>query len=151
MKLAVLLQDLASSQLACSVIAGANYLGDQGTDVVVLYENLARPCIQCHFASMQVSEGWGFDGVAIATSITTAEKVIRMPSPEKKLFVVWDLEWLRQPKRSYREYQAVYGNEQLTLLARSASHADAISRCWGKETLFVGDFDFHAIMEAARS
>ncbi len=151
MKLAVMLNNLGPSQLAYNLVLQANALvgSRSDLDVVALYESLCRPCISMNFASMQVVEGWGFDGPVVATSFSTAEKLIRFPAASKKLFLVWDLEWLRVKEKSFRQQLAVYGNTELTLLSRSKDHAKAISDCWNRESLVVEDFDLARIIEVA--
>lgn len=151
MKIAVMLNNLGASQLAHALVTQANALvGSRAdVDVVALYEALARPCLPMCFSAMQVSEGWGFDGPVVATSVSTAEKLARFPAASKKLFLVWDLEWLRGGGRPFDELRRVYGNPDLTLLARSPDHARVISQCWGRDVTTVNDFDLAHIIEVA--
>ena len=150
-KIAIMLDDLGPSQLAHTVICQGNDLcaNHQGYDVVALYEDLQRPCIPMNFACMQIAEGWAFDGVVVATSFSTAEKLLSFPSASKKLFMVWDLEWIRLKQKSFRQLLSVYGNEQLTLLARSYDHAKAIADCWNRTVKVIEDFNLKSIIEAA--
>lgn len=151
MKLAVMLNSLGASQLSYRLVTQANALvGSRADlDVVALYEELARPCLPLNFASMQAAEGWGFDGPVVATSLSTAEKLALFPAAARKLFLVWDLEWLRLRGRPFRSLRAVYGHPDLTLLARSADHARAVADCWGRDAEVVGDFDMNLILRAA--
>jgi len=150
-KLAVMVNNLGPSQLAYALITQANALvGDRyDLDIVALYDTLAKPCHAMNFAAMQAAEGWGFDGPVVATTLNTAAKVLNFPAASRKLFLVWDLEWLRTQRKTFRPLQAVYGHPDLTLLARSKDHAQAISDCWNRDSIVVEDFDLGRIIEVA--
>jgi hypothetical protein len=154
MKLGVLLNNLSPGQLAARFLTQANTLVATGEhDVVAFYEALRRPCVAPNFASMHVVEGYGFDGPMVATTASTAEKLARFPSCPRKVFYVWDLEWLRPhlaAGRTYRDWLAVYGNKDLTLLARSEDHAAALRGCWNRDVTVVPDFDLAGVVEACR-
>jgi hypothetical protein len=147
-KLAVMLKDLGVGQLAHALITGANALLEARTDldVVALYECLTSPCVLPHFATMQVAEGWTFDGVVVATDLSTAAKLQTFPSAVRKLFMVWDLEWVGA-KRPYRELAPLYRDPEFALLARSADHARAIRGCWNVGAAVVGDLDLSRVLE----
>lgn len=150
MKLGVLLDNLGPTQLAYYLIRNANALlaAEPLSDVLAFYEHLVKPCAPPHFATMQTSEVWGFDGVAVATSFATAQLLLHCPTPSKKLFYVWDIEWLRMKQKSYEGLAAVYRNPDLHLVARSGQHADLLARCWNREILCVmEDFDLTRLRE----
>lgn len=149
MKLGVLVRDLGPSQFNYYCIRNANVALKSGkvADFVAFYENLTKPCLTPNFAIMQAAEAWGYDGVLVATTLSTAEKLIRFPSAQRKLFYVWDLEWLRMGQKSYRALQAVYGHSRLRLLARSAEHARLIGEVWNREAAIVDDFDLPALLK----
>jgi hypothetical protein len=150
MKLGISLDNLGPSQLAYAVLSQANRLVTERSDVdvTVFYETLARPCITPRFAHMQMAEAYGFDGPVVATSLSSAGKLLRMPACPKKLFLVWDLEWLRKP-HAYENLKTVYCHSELTLLARGEDHAKAISDCWNRPVAVVGDFDLTLVLNAA--
>lgn len=150
-KLGVLVSDLGASQQNYYLIKNANDLvGNRSdTDVVAFYESLSHPCMAMNFASMQLAECWSFDGVAVATTFSTAEKLIRFPGPRKRAFYCWDIEWLRE-KRMFRDAQSVYGRPELILLARCKDHAEVISDVWCREVTVVEDFNLEEIFGVVR-
>ena len=47
-------------------------------------------------------------------------------SPERKIFYVWDLEWLRQHGKEFENTVKAFTDNSITLIARSKEHALAI-------------------------
>jgi hypothetical protein len=126
-----LVNNLGSNQLAYYLIRNINqYLDRENpTDIIIFYEQLTRPCFIPNCAVMYTQEAWSYDGVVIATNLSTAEKLLRFPSPKKKYFYVWDLEWLRHSGK-FSDYKKLYRNPELKLIARSVQHAHIIEQCW---------------------
>jgi hypothetical protein len=142
-KLGFIVPDLGPSQLSFGLIKAANdaVAVNPGLCVTVFYENIRLPCVCPHFACMHVAEAYLFDGSLIATSFSAAEKMARMPSSPRKLFYVWDLDWLRPWRRqSFNEHALVYGNESIELLARSGDHAKVIAQAWNRSVAVTPDF-----------
>ena len=135
-KLGFAINNLGPSQLSYYLIKELNSLlkkrGD--LDIIVFYENIARPYIKPEFALMQMAEAWSYGGTVIATDIAIAEKLLTFPAPTRKAFYIWDLEWLRKP-RMFRELQPTYGH--LELIARSNDHKEAIEGAWNRKVIGV--------------
>ena len=79
---------------------------------------------------------------------STAKTLSEFPS-EKKMFYVWDLEWMRSNnKKQYEEYRDVYTNESMELIARSTSHKEAIENAFNRTVNYViPDFNLMKILE----
>lgn len=131
MKLAVAVDNLSLSQLAWGLITSGNELVRKGPqhDVVALYSSPSRPCVSPLFGTMHLASAWGFDGVVVATSLDLAMTVRRFPSVSRKVFYVWDLEWLRG-QADHGSLRAVYADPRFLLVARSQDHAQVIRSCW---------------------
>jgi hypothetical protein len=146
----VLVNNLGSSQLSFFLIKEINDLPElrPGIDGIVFYENLSSACLPTNFATMNISECWSHSGTTVATSLSTAKKLSSFPS-QKKLFYVWDLEWIRNNNtKSYEEYIAVYTDESIELIARSKSHKEAIENAFNRNVNHViPDFNLAKILE----
>jgi hypothetical protein len=81
---------------------------------------------------MNLNEAWEYDGLVVATSLSTAEKALIFPAPKRRLFYVWDMEWMRAGDRDFDYFQSIYGNPKLDLIARSDTYAKIIERCWNR-------------------
>lgn len=144
MKLGIALGNLGASQLSYFLIRNLNkFLSERPDfDPIVFYEEMAKPCLTPAFACMQMVEAWGYDGPVIATSLSTASKLLQFPGPKAKFFYVWDVEWVRFANKPFRPLADVYGASPLKLIARSESHAKLLARCWNKPVEgVVDDFD----------
>lgn len=132
MKFGVAVNNLSFSQLACEIIQTSNCILSAGVehDMVLLYEQPSRPCMQTLFPTMHLCEAWGFNGTIIATSLSTAAKSLSFPSVSRRVFYVYDLEWVRLKQKGYRPLWEIYANPAHLLVARSEEHADAIASAW---------------------
>ena len=141
MKLGLAFNNLGPSQLAYHFTVNATKLLEEGVgvDVICFYQDLQRTALEQNFAMMQMAEAYGFDGTLVATSFSTAKKTLQLPTPTKKAFYVWDLEWLRMKKKDFRSLQQVYGNPELLLIARSEDHARVLENAWNRKVSLITD------------
>ena len=151
MKLGFALNNLGPSQLAFRLIGQTNELVTErpDVDVIAFYERLNVPCIRPSFASMPLCELYGHNGTVVATDLSTARFVANCAAPRQRFFLCWDLDWLRIPRKEFRDLRAVYGDERLTLLARSDDHARVLQNAWNRPVTVVGDLDFPTILSLA--
>lgn len=130
--LGFLVDNLGPSQFNYYLINSINrYNGRE--DIVLFYNELASPMITPNCARMQLHEAWDFPGTLICNAFHLSQKALRFPAPIKKYFYVWDFEWLRTPFLSYPFglLNGVYGNSELSLIARTNTHAIELERLWG--------------------
>tara|TARA_Y100001949_G_scaffold11720_1_gene8696 strand:- start:276 stop:785 length:510 start_codon:yes stop_codon:yes gene_type:complete len=149
MNINVLLQNVGASQISYYVIRNLNELGNTRPDIdaIVYYETMHRNCLPPNFAIMQIAEAWGQHGPVIATSLSTALKLTGFPS-ERKIFYVWDLEWLRGQQRHYKTYADIYTHPDLELIARSEDHKRAVENAFNREVKHViSDFDTNQLLK----
>ena len=126
-KIGFIVDDLSSSQLSYEVISSINSFDTSfDQDFVVFFENSSPMVIEPFFGVMNLQELWGFDGIAIATSVSSCLSLSNTQSPIKKFFYVWDLEWTREHGRDFESTIKAFSNEDIELIARSEDHAKAI-------------------------
>jgi len=151
-KINFLVQHTGSSQLSFFLINELNKMGKTNPeiDAIVYCENKHRNCVPANFAVMDLSDAWVNKGPVIATTLSTARKMISFPS-ERKLFYVWDIEWIRNNHMNtlrYEEYENVYGDNSIELIARSESHKKIIENTFNRSVShIVSDFDVSEILE----
>lgn len=149
MKCGVAVSDLGPSQLNYQFITNTNEMvGSRfDFDAIAFYENISKPCLAMNFASMSLTEAWGFSGVMIATTLSTAQKISHFPSCSGKIFYVWDIEWVRIRNKQFSELAQVYRNPELTLVARCEDHAQLLKQIWGRDAAIIRDFDLEKLHE----
>ena len=146
----ILVPNTGASQLSFFVIKELNSLTKTRPEIdsILFYENKHKNCLPTNFSVMQISEAWGQSEAIIATTLSTARKLQKIPA-RNKIFYVWDLEWIRDSaKKSYEKYSNVYGDESLTLVARSEHHKLAIENAFNRTVEhIVSDFNMQNILE----
>lgn len=153
-KFGFLVSYLGGSQLAYNLITSANKMltEDYRTDIVAFISNPVRAWIQPSFAVMNINEAFDFDGVVFATDLNTAGKALRFPGASRRYFYVWDLEWIRGTKMfTFEEFQAIYTDPRIGLIARNRDHADVIEQCWNRApAAIVPNCDVAGLVDFAR-
>jgi hypothetical protein len=86
---------------------------------------------------MQMAEAWGMEGISIATCLSTANSLINFPVASRKLFYMYDLEWLRGNQRSYDALYNIYQNKDFDFIARSETHAKLIENCLNRKPIGI--------------
>lgn len=144
-KLNILVPELGPSQKNYFLIRNLNAL--RGVNVNVFAENLSRFCITPTFAVMNIAEAWAQPGTFIATNLSTASKLMTWPVAKRKLFYIWDLEFLRQNNRYYDAYSPIYTHKEFDLICRSEDHAKLITNAFNIEPKYIiENFDFKKLM-----
>jgi len=156
-----LVEHMGNSQLAFALTSTLNDLADTRSDLdaIVYYNTMHRIYMTPKFAMMQMVEAWGQPGYTIATSVATARKMLSFPGTQKRLFYVWDLEWIRGEQIYYDMFAPLYQDPSIVLIARSKIHADAINNCFNtgvvkpchKDIHIVDDFNEEQLLEVIQN
>lgn len=129
------MNNLGPSQLNYYLVRNANaiLLKNPTLDITTFFNTTGPAALPANFASMPMYEAWGYNGIMVATTVITAQKLQQCLAPQKRFFYVWDLEWLR-PKETqlYDMWASVYRDPNMPLIARSDEHARIIEECWGR-------------------
>lgn len=134
---------LGPSQLSTFAILFANKLFKTEFDCTLFYRDVATHCMQINAGCMTLSEIWGFRGTLITTSLYDTQFALNSISPGKKIFYVWDLEFLRNEK-DFMKNMSIFRNPYLQIAARSQSHASVIENyCNRRPDMIVEDFEFN--------
>lgn len=127
MNIGVVLHSLDVNQLAYETIFSINkeIEGGSSYDYRIFFENLSTRCLPIKCGIMNISEVWHYNGVLITTTLLNTALTSRVMGNIKRVFWVWDLEWLRGAN-NYLSNLQVYRNPNILLIARSLEHAQAI-------------------------
>ena len=147
MNAGILVQNLGPSQLSYHVIKSANaYVNEGRGDAVCFYRDLRRACLTPQIATMHIADCWGYEGALIATDRDTANLLRHVPSPQRRVFFVYDPEWTRPPFFPYEVNRAIYGDPSLEIVVRGLDHARLLRDAFNREVKVVGEFDLGEIL-----
>ena len=147
-----LVNDLTASHLAFSLIKNLNEY-ETASDIVLFFENVSSSIIKPNFPVMAMNEIWNFEGFLVSTDINTTLTLKRCFAPRKKVFYVWDLEWMRNGREkttSFEEIIQAFSDETIELVARSQDHAKAIENLSNRKIKhIVENFNIEKLMRIA--
>lgn len=139
MKVNFLVENLGASQLSYCLTKTCNELVGEGYDIIVFFDKMHRHHIEPHFATMQLVEAWGQPGITIATSVATAVSLLDFPGPQRKLYYVWDMEWVRAPQWAYGSLADLFQHPDLSIITRNPVHDKVISGCFNITPHYIMD------------
>jgi len=146
-----LVDHIGASHMAFYLVEQANLISTNGdARVIVFYDQLHRPCRRLLVPAMMMVEAWAQPGISIATSLSTAVRLLSFPGPYVKMLYVWDMEWTRNPK-PVGKFAEVFRHPDLRLIARCRDHAMALTNTFNVEVPYVFDnFDNKSLLEAVQ-
>lgn len=138
---------LGPTQLTYSLIRSLS-IRQKDFDTIIFYENLTSYLIPPIFPMMQLAEAWGQNGIIISTDLSTTRKMIEFPNIARKIFYVWDVEWLRGKQRVFDLYHSIYTNKDMEIITRCDNHAKLIENNFNRKVLgIVPEFDLTILKE----
>ena len=148
MNIGIIIPDMGPSQLAYMTINQCN-VGSQTEDsYFIFFENTKMPCVKPLVSCMNISELHTFNGILISTSIDTTLSALNAITNTRKIFYVWDLEWLRPNKNNFLYNMQAFRNEKVELMCRSEHHAKVIRNYCNREpSLIFNNLNLLALKE----
>lgn len=127
-KVGILIPHLHNNQLGYEITKQLNNLKKTHPyiDSVVFTEDDRPQTIIPKFAIMNISEAYDQTGLVIATTPSTAQKLIYCWGATHKVFYSYDCYWLRGQKTQYEGLLNLYHNDIFDVIARSQSHKTII-------------------------
>lgn len=148
-KIGIYIRDLGCSELNYCLIKQINALSNEGViNPTIFIEEVAPVFIQPKCSVMQSSELWGFYDTVVCTNLSSAQKLIKIPTVNKKIFYVWDFEWFRFKNKNNELMSSIYNHKDLQIINKTQEMALAYKQLWGKDSLFcMEDFDVLKLVE----
>jgi hypothetical protein len=137
MNIGIILPDLGMSQLAYFAINQCN-IGSASKDAFYLFfQNTELPSVAPLVSCMNVTELSGFNGVLVSTSVDTTLAAINSVNSTKKIFYIWDLEWLRKGHDNFLHNIKAFRHPDVKLVCRSRSHAQLVSNYCNRDDIAI--------------
>lgn len=138
MKIGFALQTLSASQLSFEIIRDMNIVSAFHPDVSVsLFVNRVElQSLDTTFPVFELLESFDFDGLLVVTDIDLARKSIHLPSPKRKIWLMYDLCW-QATDSQFESWCAVARHPELKIACRSQSHATIIRDAFDVDVMVV--------------
>lgn len=147
MQAGIMIHSLGVSQLSMHLIYELNQVPtyNEYVDIIVFYREYGKILKTPKFALMQEENAWGLNGPVMSTDLQTTSRLLLCPKPKRKIFYVWNLEWM------FHQYDAeaiarIYCHRDIILVARSPEHAKIISNCWKDPVAILEDFNHEQLI-----
>ena len=96
----------------------------------VFHKTSGKVLIYPQFPHMMMQHIYSYEGIVISTDIDTTKLLGGCMRTTRKIFYVFDLEWLYLATPQFGELQKIYQNPDIELLARCQVHYDILKRVW---------------------
>lgn len=107
-------------------------LEDSDVEPYMFFEDFEPIKKHPEFACMFINEAYGFDGQLIATNISTALKLCRLPSVLPKIYYIRQLEWPNMPQKQYESLKQIY-DSKLRFITNNREYARVIKNVFNKD------------------
>ena len=147
--ISAVIESLATSQKSFYLIKEFNKMSTN-VDICasVFFERPTVPVTKPLFACRSISFLPAHSGTAIATTLQEADRLLKSNNVANKYLYIWDLEWLERPLH-FSAACGILRDERLGIIARSKSHAHAITNFCNKEVCgIVDNWNTSRLMEA---
>lgn len=141
-------KDLSPGQLSFYLIKNLNDYIRKNSDIspIVFYENIIPFLSAPLCPMMQGIEVYGYSAPVMATTLSTAKKLLKSFGSKNKFYYVYDLEWIRPNAVRYEDFSEVFCSPEIKIIARNKDHADIIENCFNVKPIgMVEDFNIQDI------
>ena len=142
--IAIVVDNLGLKDLSYFLIKEINNY-KQDLDIIVFNESPYLPPIKPQFAVLQISSLYSYEHTAIATSFKTALRLLSSPSPIRKLFYLWELDWMMGIYQ-FDQLLNLYNNPQLELLTRTEQQQQIVKNVWDKDSKVINNFNLEQLI-----
>ena len=138
-KFGIIINNLGHSQLSYFLIRNINIAmrNRENISPYIFYEN-PQPYRQSPLCCLlQVVEAFQFHAPLVATSLSSAQKLLICTGTNKKFFFLNDLQWIKTTPTIYDQYYKIYTNPALQLIVKCQDHFDLVKNCWNQEPVGI--------------
>lgn len=148
MKTGVLFNDFGKSDKNYYLMKYMNeFVKTRTTELCAFIMNVSHKVINTDFAYINMSDVAHFnDGLLVATSIDTADVLMKASITSKKCFYVWSIDWLGQAT-VYNGIKRILSDKNLKIVTRTAMQADIIKNNYNVDAVVLKDFDVEKLNE----
>jgi hypothetical protein len=145
MNIGLVTNNLGLNDRSLNVIVCLNKMAENNYNPVAFVRNIEPYPISPLFCILKQSEVFSFNGTLIAMDIESARLVLANVSSKRKIYYLWDLEWVFTSQENYNNNADVYLSPHLNFVARSTDHAKIFRKVWGKRANVIEEFEYEQI------
>lgn len=122
--LGIVVKDLSASWLSYLLIKQINTILDASSEFnfSLFFENISTMCINPKCSIMSINEIWTFSGILVSTCLDTHEMLNKIVNNKcKKVFYIWDLDWLRD-KKDFNKNTKLLRNPDVDVVVKNDVH-----------------------------
>lgn len=135
-KVGLVLNNWGPSDVAFDAIYNAER-APREIDIMGFYLSPSRPCLAPRFGIVESYLSYAYPGTLVATSLATADRVLKASSSHDRYYYIWNLEWLHTPVPFTALYELLHS---LKLVARTDEIANKLSEVWDVEVKVAKNF-----------
>jgi hypothetical protein len=143
----IVLNKLNIEQKDICIITQINEMVEKNADLcpILFFSEYAKTVAVPLFARMPIEEAYCFTNPVIVNDIESAELILECPCPTRKIFYLWDLEWIYDSNFSFEKYLRIYNSFEI--IVRSGSHYNLFSKVWRKPDYLIEEFNHEQIRD----
>jgi hypothetical protein len=152
MNTGIILNHLSFADLTYRVVSEVNGFVKDNTDGLTLFvDNISNRMVEPHCAVMDTGQVSVInDGVIIATDLSGAQSLRKAWTPSKKVFFVWNLEWIYKSEDYHTLYDTI-NDPNLIIIARTDAHSKVIRNATNRSADHIlEEFNLEKIHEICR-
>lgn len=145
----IIINSFFNHQLPEKLFSSLNKLADSNPEIdpIVFRQNTSIFPSFPRFAIMNLRECWGFKAPVISTDMSTTEYLLSFPGPTKKLFYVWNLEWIFQSNLQIETVEKIYLADDINLIARNQIHYNILKNNFKEPIGILEDFNHEQLLQ----
>lgn len=117
------------------------------SDVNIFTNNQNHSSISYNVPIFTCNNAFDFDGILIANEIESAHLIQACKSAPYKFLYVWDFEWIFKPQTNFQNFENVYNDKHIGLIARSETHARILKSVWKQPKHIANSFEVQELCQ----
>lgn len=143
----IIINKLGIEQKDICIITELNKLVNSNSEIcpILFFSEYSKTVTVPLFARMPIEEAYCFNQPIIANDIESATLLDNCPCPTRKIYYIWDLEWIYDENYNLNKYHKIY--HSFEIIVRSQTHYNIFKKVWKKPDYLIEDFNYEQIRD----
>lgn len=144
MNIGFLVDELKTDQFSFTLIQYCNSLCKQHSPIIFC-RTIPKLYVNPSFATMNILEAYNYNGLLIATSLSTLETMSKCIGTYKKYYYIWNPEW-SNPNCNFRYVYELLHSQKIEVIVRSKSYNNIVQNNFNLPSIISDNFDIGKIL-----